>query len=160
VDAATEEGVAVHGVSDVFYIPSVLRLRRYARVPRRVARCTRTAVLRRDRYTCAYCGARPGERPHIGGRSRILSRSDMTIDHIVPSSRGGQTTWTNTVCACRFCNQRKGDRTPKEAGMRLHWKPVLPHSPYGLVFGDMPSEWQIYQPWQSPGIWDTECEVM
>jgi len=72
-------------------------------------RCTREAVLRRDDYRCGYCG-RPG----------------TTLDHIVPKSRGGQTTWTNCVAACQRCNGRKADHTPKEAGMTLLVKPGPP----------------------------------
>jgi len=72
-------------------------------------KCTRAAVLRRDNYRCAYCG-RPG----------------ATLDHIVPKSRGGRTTWTNCVAACPECNGKKADRTPVEAGMMLRVRPAPP----------------------------------
>jgi len=71
--------------------------------------CSRTAVLRRDRYRCAYCG-----------------QTGTTLDHIVPKSRGGRTTWTNCVAACASCNARKANRTPAEAGMRLDTVPRRP----------------------------------
>lgn len=67
------------------------------------------AVLRRDRYTCAYCG-----------------RSATTVDHVVPRCQDGPSTWENTVAACRTCNERKGGRTPAEAGMQLMWTPTQP----------------------------------
>jgi hypothetical protein len=70
---------------------------------------SRPGVLRRDDRTCGYCG-------HPG----------VTVDHIVPTSRGGRNTWQNTVTACDPCNQRKRDRTPAEAGMQLRAKPVAP----------------------------------
>lgn len=67
------------------------------------------AVLQRDRHTCAYCG-----------------RSATTIDHVVPRCQDGPSTWQNSVAACRTCNERKGGRTPEQAGMRLMWEPVQP----------------------------------
>jgi 5-methylcytosine-specific restriction endonuclease McrA len=66
-------------------------------------------VLLRDRHTCAYCG-----------------RSATTIDHVVPRCQQGRSTWTNSVAACRDCNERKGGRTPAQAGMRLMWEPTQP----------------------------------
>ena len=91
--------------------PKVLRLVRYvvASWMYRPAAYGREAVLRRDRYRCAYCG-----------------RHADTIDHLVPRSRGGRWTWLNTVAACSRCNCRKGNRTPAEAGMRLHFEPWVP----------------------------------
>ena len=71
---------------------------------------SRAGVLRRDSFTCGYC------RSHVG----------ITVDHIVPTSKGGKNTWTNTVASCDSCNQRKGDRTPQEAGMTLLIKPQAP----------------------------------
>jgi len=71
--------------------------------------CSRAAVLRRDRYRCAYCG-----------------QTGTTLDHVVPKSRGGRTTWTNCVAACASCNERKANRTPEEAGMRLDTVPRRP----------------------------------
>jgi 5-methylcytosine-specific restriction endonuclease McrA len=64
-------------------------------------------------YTCQYCGGQPG-------------RSDLTIDHVMPRSRGGATTWENVVTACGPCNRRKGDRTPDESTMHLRSKPERP----------------------------------
>ncbi|WP_231123706.1 HNH endonuclease [Nocardioides sambongensis] len=91
--------------------PKVLRLVRYvvANWMYRPAGYGRDAVLRRDRRRCAYCGRRAD-----------------TIDHVVPRSRGGPWTWTNTVAACGGCNGRKGNRTPDEAGMRLRFDPWVP----------------------------------
>jgi len=95
-------------------VPLVIRLVTYVPVPRRLGLpVTRRTVLARDRYTCQYCGSQPG-------------KAHLTVDHVVPRSRGGKTVWENVVIACGLCNRRKGDRTPEEAGMRLLSRPSRP----------------------------------
>ncbi len=95
-------------------VPSVIRLVYYVRVPRRMGiPLSRRTVLMRDGYTCQYCGAQP-------------PRSALTIDHVIPKMRGGETVWSNVVCACKACNQRKGSRTPAEAYMQLQNRPGRP----------------------------------
>ena len=126
--------------STVFEVPSVLRLRYYVHVPRRGAVWSRRSVLNRDEYTCIYCGVHVGEPRH----SRILTRADFTVDHLIPRSQGGGSTWGNTACACRWCNGRKGGRTPHEAGMRLQWEPKIPRVSYVVASGEVPAEWRIY----------------
>jgi 5-methylcytosine-specific restriction endonuclease McrA len=100
-------------------VPSVVRLRRYVRVPyRRRTPLNRRAVFARDQGRCQYCG-----------------RSAENLDHVVPRSRGGTHTWENVVAACRPCNTRKGDRTPREAGMGLDRTPQIPRSHGWLLIG-------------------------
>lgn len=95
--------------------PSVIRLRERVRAPRRWSvPLSRGAILARDGYTCQYCGAQPG-----------LGR--LTLDHVVPQSRGGAWAWTNLVAACLACNSAKADRTPEEASMPLLRPPGKPH---------------------------------
>jgi 5-methylcytosine-specific restriction endonuclease McrA len=94
-------------------MPSVIRLRYYVRVPYVEIALTRKNLLHRDGHTCQYC-RKSGE--------------DMTLDHVIPRSRGGQDTWENIVVACVRCNVNKGNRTPKEAEMRLLKQPSRPHS--------------------------------
>lgn len=95
--------------------PSVIRLRERVRPPRRWSvALSRGAILARDSYTCQYCGAQPG-----------LSR--LTLDHIVPQSRGGSWAWTNLATACLACNSVKANRTPEEADMPLLRQPGKPH---------------------------------
>lgn len=95
-------------------MPLVIRLVYYVRIPYRVSLpLTRRTVLARDHYTCQYCGRQP-------------SRKDLTVDHILPRSRGGHSTWENVVAACQRCNGRKGNRTPEEVGMKLLSKPAQP----------------------------------
>jgi 5-methylcytosine-specific restriction endonuclease McrA len=94
--------------------PLVIRLVYYVRIPYRVSLpLTRRTVLARDHYTCQYCGQQP-------------SRKDLTVDHILPRSRGGHTAWDNVVAACQRCNGRKGNRTPEEANLKLKSKPAEP----------------------------------
>ena len=92
--------------------PVVIRLLSYVRVPRdpHKRRITRRAVFARDGWTCQYCG----------------SRSNLTVDHVIPRSRGGDTSWTNVVAACLRCNLRKGNRFLDEVPMRLLREPVHP----------------------------------
>lgn len=140
VDAATSEGVTIRGVSGSLTIPSVIRLRRYINVPRRGARWSRKAVLQRDGYRCIYCGLEAGGRQ----KGSIINRGDFTVDHIIPRSRGGRSTWSNTACACPTCNNRKADRTPHEAGMVMLWEPKTPRVNYLIASGDIPAAWKIY----------------
>lgn len=94
--------------------PLVIRLVYYVKIPRRMSLpVTRRTVLARDHYTCQYCGEMP---PH----------QLLTLDHVVPRSCGGKTTWENVVAACQKCNGRKGNRTPIEANMRLIVEPARP----------------------------------
>jgi 5-methylcytosine-specific restriction endonuclease McrA len=86
--------------------------------------CSRRGVLARDRETCMYCGAQPG-------------RANLTVDHILPRSRGGQTVWENVVAACRECNHRKGDRTPEEANMKLAYRPRQPQYIAFALLGEL-----------------------
>lgn len=93
--------------------PEVLRLVRYVKTTflySRVPGWTKRGVLKRDRHACGYCGERAA-----------------TVDHILPISRGGRNTWTNTVAACHGCNARKANRTPSEASMPLRNKPYAPN---------------------------------
>jgi len=109
--AVIEEAV-VDRTFGVFPEPKVLRLVRYVSMRWRHARkpgWTKAGVYKRERGLCAYCGARGN-----------------TIDHIVPVSRGGRSTWDNTVLACRRCNHRKADRSLAESGLTLH---ITPHVP-------------------------------
>jgi 5-methylcytosine-specific restriction endonuclease McrA len=96
----------------VYPLPRAVRLVRYVVTRWRYTAgpaWSRQGVLNRDQRRCGYCPDQAS-----------------TIDHVVPRSRGGRNTWTNTVAACNGCNQRKGDRTPDEAGMRLQFQPTTP----------------------------------
>ena len=94
-------------------IPRVVRLLNYDRVPRNAVKFSRRNVFLRDEHRCQYCGRRFGVH-------------NLSLDHVIPRSRGGQTTWENIVAACLKCNVQKGGRTPKEAGMTLCRPPHKP----------------------------------
>ncbi|MFN8423291.1 MAG: HNH endonuclease [Anaerolineae bacterium] len=114
--------------------PSVIRLVAYVRIPYRMrVPVSRRGVLARDRFTCQYCGAVPG-------------RNALTIDHVIPRSRGGPKRWENLVAACARCNRRKGGRLPDEAGMSLRSAPSSPrYVALAFVGNDGgPEVWQKY----------------
>ena len=112
----------------------MIRLRQYVRVPFRQLPLTRRNVFHRDGHSCQYCGAR-GEQ--------------LSIDHVVPRSRGGADTWENVTTACLSCNVRKGNRTPKEADMPLSRVPRRPLSSLSFeasrqIHSGHHSEWAKY----------------
>lgn len=136
-----ESGEFLRSVRDKFAIPSVIALRAYVNVPRRHAHWSRRGVLVRDNYTCIYCGVMLGQ--IVKGKPII--RADLTIDHIVPKSKGGKDTWTNTACACATCNHKKGDRHANEVGMKLRWEPKTPRTSYLVIaLGTGPAVWKRY----------------
>jgi 5-methylcytosine-specific restriction endonuclease McrA len=94
-------------------VPRIIRLLKYDRVPRKSLRFNRRNIFARDGNRCQYCG-------------RSLPMSQLSIDHVLPRSRGGETTWDNVVCSCLACNTHKGGRTPQEAHMRLMTRPAEP----------------------------------
>jgi 5-methylcytosine-specific restriction endonuclease McrA len=136
-----ESGKFLKTVSSVFPVPSVIALRRYINVPRRKAHWSRKGVLARDGYTCIYCGVRPGDI----ARGKQMTKVDFTVDHVLPRSRGGKDTWSNTACACYACNHRKSDKMPGEAGMKLSWEPKTPRTSYLVIaVGSGPDAWRHY----------------
>ena len=104
------EGVFLCTVSQKFRTPAVVRLLRYVKLPYKSVELTRNNVFKRDGFECQYCGS---------GR-------DLTLDHVMPRSRGGTSNWKNLVTACKPCNAKKGDDTPTEAGLDLRQKPFKP----------------------------------
>lgn len=94
-------------------VPRIIRLMFYDRLPRLPVKFNRRNIYARDRNHCQYCGKK-------------FPTSELSLDHVVPKSRGGGASWTNIVCACVKCNVRKGGRLPREAHMRLIVEPVKP----------------------------------
>ena len=97
-------------ISQNYPYPSVIRILQYKHVPYRGVVLTRYNIFKRDGYKCQYCGA----------------TKDLTLDHLIPKSKGGKSTWTNLVTACKHCNAKKGDYTPEEVGLTLAKTPVKP----------------------------------
>ena len=128
---AAHDGKQIHSVSVVMPFPSIVRLSVYVQVPYKRIILSRKNILRRDAHRCQFCG-----------------RSDLplTVDHVIPVSRGGEDTWENLVCACVDCNNRKGDRTPEEAHMPLRRTPIRPnHVTFIRHFvGALDERWKPY----------------
>ncbi|MEM1055926.1 MAG: HNH endonuclease [Bacteroidota bacterium] len=120
----------LHSARANFPWPTVVRLKRYIRVPYRRVLLTRRNVLRRDGHRCQYCG----------------STERLTIDHVMPRSRGGKDAWDNLVAACTPCNNKKGNRTPEEAEMPLARRPFRPsHVMYMRdLVGTLDDTWKPY----------------
>lgn len=104
--ASTEEinGSFLHSTRVAMRVPSVIRLLEYRRIPHQSRALSRKNILLRDRNTCQYCGV-------------VLPAAELTLDHVLPRSRGGQSTWENLVACCPPCNRRKGNALPAECGM-------------------------------------------
>ena len=100
----------VHSASQAVRVPSVIRLLSYRHIPQQSRALSRKNILLRDRNTCQFCGS-------------AFSASELTLDHVLPRSRGGRSTWENLVACCYTCNNHKGDRTPEEAGLKLQRRP-------------------------------------
>jgi len=124
-------------------VPEVITLTKYDRLPIKVVAFSRRNVFKRDSYMCQYCGCRPGS-------------EELTIDHVVPRSRGGLSSWTNCVLACVDCNTRKANRTPDQARMPLLHKPTRPiwnplYAPHGVRI-------ESWSKFVSEAYWNIELE--
>ncbi len=108
------DGSFIHTPQYAICAPDVIVLARYNRMPPRKVKFNRRNIFLRDNFTCQYCGAKP-------------RRDELTIDHIVPRSRGGGSTWDNVALACVKCNAKKGNLSLKEAGLSLVRPPKRPH---------------------------------
>lgn len=118
-------------------IPNVIRLLSFSGIPIN-AKLSKKNVVKRDNYRCAYCG-------------NIFSAKDLTVDHIIPKSRGGKFTWQNLVSCCFKDNNKKGNRTPEEANMKLLYQPRVPSKTdflRELVYnqGDEYEHWKAFFP--------------
>ncbi|OGU14457.1 MAG: HNH endonuclease [Ignavibacteria bacterium GWB2_35_12] len=109
---AKRDGRVVRSINYSMPFPSVIRLARYIKVPFKKIELSRRNILKRDGFRCQYCGTKSHE---------------LTIDHIIPKSRGGSDSWDNLVSACKSCNNKKADRTPEESGLHLIKRPRRPH---------------------------------
>jgi 5-methylcytosine-specific restriction endonuclease McrA len=100
----------LHAARLALRVPSVIRLLEYRRIPHQARTLSRKNILLRDRNTCQYCG-------------EVLPSSELTLDHVIPRSRGGASTWENLVACCHACNRRKGNQFPTDTGMKLLREP-------------------------------------
>jgi len=136
VASAEEESTQhIHSARCAMKLPSVIRLLEYRRIPHQTRALSRKNILMRDRYTCQYC-------------HRTLPSSELTLDHVVPRSRAGESAWENLVACCNPCNNKKGNRTPEESGMKL----ARPPRPFSLhtsrhlmrLLGKSDEQWRKY----------------
>lgn len=100
----------LRSISETYGYPAVIRLHKYVNRPYKGVVMSRQNIFKRDRGMCQYCGA----------------RDHLTLDHVIPKSRGGKSNWDNLVTACQRCNSQKGDLTPEESGMALRQRPFKP----------------------------------
>ena len=127
-------------------VPRVLLLTAYERMPKRHIRFSRFNIYARDNNTCQYCGRR-------------LPRTELNLDHVIPRSRGGTSTWENVVCSCHSCNRRKGGQTPEEASMLLIGKPKRPQwTPFSTEMFSLRRyrEWMPFLTTVDSAYWNAE----
>jgi len=127
-------------------VPRVIVLLGFDRLPRRHVRFSRINIMTRDRFQCQYCGWRP-------------VRAELNLDHVVPRSLGGRTTWENVVTSCVECNRTKGGRTPVQAGMELIRKPLRPRwTPLAhlMLTGARYEEWRPFLNVVDASYWNVE----
>jgi 5-methylcytosine-specific restriction endonuclease McrA len=135
-------------VGRVIRVPRVILLISYDRVPKRRVRFSRFNVFARDKHTCQYCRKR-------------LPRSELNLDHVVPRSKGGMSSWENVVCSCFACNRKKGGMLVKDVRMRLMKKPVQPEwTPFMIETFSFKhyQEWLPYLNDVDSAYWNTELE--
>src|SRR4029079_14907577 len=127
--------LAIHSARHHVKLPSVIRLLEYRRIPHQTRALSRKNILMRDRYTCQYC-------------HRTMPSGELTLDHVIPRSRAGESAWENLVVCCHPCNNRKGNRTPEEAGMKLARlsRPFCSHTSRHLMrmLGKGDAQWRKY----------------
>ena len=124
------------------WVPRVIVLREYDRLPQRRLRLSRANIYARDGHRCQYC-------------QRTFHRSLLNLDHVVPRAQGGGNSWDNLVCSCIRCNHRKGGRTPEEAGMRLLRRPFAPRwSPVFRPPSRRYAEWTAFLSEADTACWD------
>lgn len=137
VEVVEESDREIRTVRLTIKVPAVLRLLQYIPLTkkRQIIRFSRINVLTRDGFACQYCGKR-------------FTKHHLTLDHVIPIVQGGKKTWENIVTACKPCNQRKGGRTPAQAGLRLIRTPKrpvwLPTAQVQVSAMITPERWKIY----------------
>ena len=125
--------------------PRVIRLLDYDKVPRQSVKFNRRNIFARDHNQCQYCG-------------RKFVTSELSLDHVIPRSQGGGTTWENIVCACVDCNVRKGGRTPRQANMTLIRKPEKPKRSPVLNLKLSQKKYQTWQAFLDNAYWSVELK--
>jgi 5-methylcytosine-specific restriction endonuclease McrA len=126
-------------------VPRIVRLMLYDRLPRQTVKFNRRNIYARDHNRCQYCGKR-------------LPTTDLSLDHIIPRSQGGKSTWENIVCCCVKCNVRKGGRRPDEASIRLIAQPVRPKRPPVIALRLTSSKYASWKQFLDHAYWSVELK--
>jgi len=141
-------GESIGLVNKVIRVPRVILLTSFDRIPKRHVRFSRMNIYARDSHTCQYCG-------------RTIARNEINLDHVIPRSKGGTSTWENVVCCCYTCNRKKGGKAPEEARMRLlstpkrpKWTPYVNFSIQSLSY----QEWKPFLNIVDASYWNVELE--
>lgn len=143
-----EGGESIGLVNKAIRVPRVILLTSFDRIPKRHVRFSRMNIYARDNHTCQYC-------------RKTIARNGINLDHVIPRSKGGTSTWENVVCCCYACNRKKGGKTPEEAGMRLlstpkrpKWTPYVNFSLHRLTY----QEWRPFLNIVDASYWNVELE--
>jgi 5-methylcytosine-specific restriction endonuclease McrA len=135
----------LHAVNFAIQIPRIVRLLSYDKVPKLGLRFNRRNVFARDANQCQYCG-------------RSFPTSELSLDHVIPRSRGGAASWENIVCSCVDCNAKKGGRTPKEARMRLIREPCCPKQSPLLAMKLSNPKYESWKTFLSSAYWSVDLK--
>ena len=133
----------VRTVRSHLVVPRIVRVLTFSRLPKREVKFNRRIIFARDRNTCQYCGKK-------------FSASELSLDHVIPRSRGGTATWENLVCACLRCNVRKGGRTPGEAHVSLIRPAVKPRHNPALSMKLTDERYSSWKQFLDRAYWDVE----
>jgi len=135
----------VRAVSFDIMVPKVIRLLFYDRLPQTRVKFNRRNIFARDENRCQYCGKRH-------------ATNELSLDHVIPRSRGGRTTWENVVCSCTKCNARKGGRLPEEAGLSLYRKPAKPRRSPVIRLKLLSDKYQTWKQFLDNAYWSVELK--
>jgi 5-methylcytosine-specific restriction endonuclease McrA len=133
----------IQAVSQRFRVPEVITLTNFSRLPNSHVTFSRRNIFKRDHFTCQYCGHQPAQ-------------DELTIDHVVPRSQGGQSTWENCVLACLDCNQLKADRSPEQAKLRMRKVPQRPN--WSPMYSRHKMRIESWSKFVSDAYWNVDLE--
>lgn len=135
-------------VGKMIRVPRVILLLTYEKMPKKKVRFSRINIFARDKNTCQYCGKKH-------------QKTDLNLDHVIPKSQGGVSSWENVVTSCIDCNRRKGGKTPKQARMKLIKKPVRPNwsASFNFSFKALRyKQWKKFLNFVDISYWNVELE--
>ena len=135
----------VHTVRLAIAVPKIIRLLGYDRLPRQDVKFNRRNIFARDSNKCQYCGKK-------------YATSELSLDHVIPRSQDGKTTWDNIVCCCVKCNVKKGGRTPEQAHMKLLTKPVRPKRSPAITFKLADARYHSWKQFLDEAYWTVELK--